>query len=98
MHFDFSTERQLALTMIPYVTEMVQDFTKYDASSRMAKTPASYHLFQVDLDAKPLSHTKKAVFHSFVARALFLVKHARPDITTAVAFLMSRVSKLDENN
>ena len=98
MHFDFLVKGQLSLTMIPYVAKLIQDFTKYDTSSKTTKTPASDHLFQVDPDAEPLSQTEKTIFHNFIARALLLTKQAHPDIATAIAFLTTHVTKPNQDD
>ena len=70
--------------MSTYVKEMIDDFAQYDKTKMMVKTPAADHLFQVDNDATLLPSQGIPVFYNFVARALFLAKHARPDIATAV--------------
>ena len=98
MHLDFSTKGWLALTMFPYIKEVVKDFTEYDMSSRTTKTPASDHLFQVNPDAELLSQTEKAMFHNFIARALFLTKQACPDITTVVAFLTTCITNPNQDD
>ena len=98
MQLDFSSAEQLVLTMPTYVKEMIDDFAQYDKTKTTVKTPAADHLFQVDDNATQFPSKGTPVFHNFVARALFLVKHARPDITTTIAFLIIRVSKLDEDD
>ena len=98
MQLDFSSAGQLALTMPTYVKEMVDDFAKYDKTKTMANTPAADHFFQVDDSTTKVPSEDILVFHNFVTMTLFLAKHARPDIATAVAFLTIRVSKPDEDN
>ncbi len=50
-------------------------------------------LFQVDEDAAVLPEGDRQVFHSVVAKLLYLSKRTRPDILTAVSFLCTRVTK-----
>ena len=84
--------------MLPYVKEIVNDFTKQTGDTKTAVTPAADHLFKIDQDAKPLSEEMGKVFHNFTAKCLFLTKRARPDISTAVAFCTTRVRKPDEDD
>jgi hypothetical protein len=98
MDLDFTVPGQVKITMIPYVNEIVDQFSEYDNSLSTAATPAAKHLFKVNDEAKPLAEDQKTVFHNFVAKCLFLTNRARPDITTAVAFLTTRVKSSDEDN
>ena len=43
-------------------------------------------------DAAALSKKKQDIFHSVVARLLWMMKRSRPDIETAVSFLCTKVS------
>ena len=58
-------------------------------------SPCANHLWKVNEDAEKLDEEKAKVFHSIVAKLLHVTKRSRPDIETAVAFLMTRVSKSD---
>ena len=98
MQFDFSSAGQLALTISIYVKKMIDDFAQYNKTKTTAKTPATDHLFWVDNNATHLLSEGISVFHDMVAKALFLAKHAKPDIATTVRFLITRVSKLDEDD
>ena len=73
-------------------------FKKYDPTEKTAATPAAEHLFKVDGNAIQLSVQLSTVFHHFVAKCLFATKRARPDISTAVAFLTTRVKGPDEDD
>ena len=61
-------------------------------------TPALKNLFVVRKDATELNEENSDTFHSVVAKLLFIMKRARPDLETAVSFLMTRVSKSDEDD
>ena len=96
MTFDFSTRGEVKITMFDYVKEIVSQFAKFDSSvTKTALTPAAEHLFQINDDATPLPKDEATVYHNFVAKSLFLTKRARPDISTAVAFLTTRVKGPD---
>jgi hypothetical protein len=98
MTLDFTVPGEVKITMIPYVKEIVNQFTEYDNSESTAATPAAEHLFKVNDETTPLSERQATVFHNFVAKCLFLTKRARPDIATAVAFLTTRVKASDEDD
>jgi hypothetical protein len=55
------------------------------------KCPWNDDLFKINWNGKPLSHEKARLFHTFVAKILFLSKRTRCDIQPAVAFLTTRV-------
>jgi hypothetical protein len=61
-------------------------------------TPALKNLFTINHDAKELNSDDSDTFHSVVAKLLFIMKRARPDLETVVSFLMTRVSKSDEDD
>jgi hypothetical protein len=65
---------------------------------RTVVTLALKNLFEVNEDAKELDIDKSDIFHSVVAKLLFIMKCARPDLETAVSFLMTRVSKSDKDD
>ena len=70
MQLDFSTPREVKVTMIPYIKEIVSLFKQYDNSKRTAKTPASEHLFKMHKDVQVLPEKQVAIFHTFVAKNL----------------------------
>jgi hypothetical protein len=61
-------------------------------------TPCNDKLFKIDKTTKKLDNERKAILHTFVMKAMFLCKRARPDITTTIGFLSSRVKDLDEGD
>jgi hypothetical protein len=56
-------------------------------------TPSNRSIFEVSMDAVLLPEEERKIFHSVVAKLLYLSKCARPDILTAVSFLCTRVTK-----
>ena len=58
-------------------------------------SPPTKIVFEVREDAENLSNKKGYLFHSVMAKLLFIMKRYRPDLETAVVFLMIRVSKTD---
>jgi hypothetical protein len=61
--------------------------------TRIAATPARRDLFDIDEDAKRLGKKQAEVFHSVVAKLLYVSIRARSDILLAISFLCTRVSK-----
>ncbi len=49
----------------------------------------------VNEDCKKLSNEAAATFHTIVAKALYVTKRARPDISLAIAFLTTQVRSRD---
>ncbi len=98
MTLDFMIPGEARLTMIPYVKAMVNKFLEHDNCSKTVLTPAGVNLFKVDPDCPAISEELATVFHNMTAKALFLTKRARPDLSTAVAFLTTRVKKPDEQD
>ena len=83
IQIDIHEQLQKAIDMFPENTSM------------KASSPASRYLFQVDDNAKQLDKHQREIFHSTVAKLLFIAKQARPDIEPTVAFLCMRVTKSD---
>ena len=62
------------------------------------RSPASENLFCIDESSKRLDPDHAQLFHTTVAKGLFLCKRARPDIMTAIAFLCTRVCEPTEED
>lgn len=56
------------------------------------------HIFNINENEEQLDSQKSAVFHSVTQKLLYLMKRLRPDIETAVSFLMRRLSKSDNDD
>ena len=84
--------------MFDCIKEMVDDFTKINPTTKTAPNPEASHLFKLNEEAEILDIKRAQTFHTYVAKALFATKRARPDIHTAVAFLTTRVMTPDEDD
>jgi hypothetical protein len=69
--------------------DKIQDVTQGILQS--ASTPAGNNLFTIDENSKELEKEEKELFHSLVAKLLYISKRVRPDILLAVTFLTTRV-------
>jgi hypothetical protein len=60
--------------------------------TRQVVTPAKKDLFEIDESSKRLPKVESEVFHSVVAKLLYVALRARPDILLPVSFLCTRVA------
>jgi hypothetical protein len=91
MHITYTKERTAVIVMKEYLTEAIQE-SKMEIN-RVAPTPAKKNLFDVDASAAPLNQKERDIFHSVVAKLLYVALRARMDLLQAVIFLCTRVSK-----
>ena len=90
MVLDYSTPGEVKVDMKEYVQEMLNEFP-LELPGKVTN-PNNDKLFKVE-SSKKLEPLKHEVFHTFVAKSLFLTKRARPDILPTVAFLCTRVDR-----
>jgi hypothetical protein len=90
MDITFNDDATVTLLMKEYLKEAIAD-SGMD-TSRVAATPAKRDLFAMDDKSKHLEKKKGELFHSIVAKLLYVSKRARTDLQLAVAFLCTRVS------
>lgn len=88
----------MLIDMIEYIRKIIEKFP--EEIIRRSPTLTADHLFKVrnEEDAKFLSEEMAQAFHKTVAQLLFHTGRARPDIATAVLFLIMRVQTPDEDN
>jgi hypothetical protein len=104
MTLDFSVNRQVKISMVDYAKEVIaawdkapkhtDDGFKLVELKRVRKgkmCTAPEDLFKVDEYATKLDVKQRTAFHNIVAKALYMVKRARPDASVSIAFLMTRV-------
>ena len=87
MTFTFSESGTVNIAMDGYVNDVIKSYEVTKKSS----TPAAADLFEVNDKSALLSKASKEIFHSRVAKLLYLAKRARPDTLLAVSFLTTRV-------
>ena len=96
MTLDYTQEGKVAIKMNDYVATIVDNAP--DDMKGVMNTPAAKHLFEVDGSTPRLSEEKAEFFHMMVAKLLFLCKRPRPDISTAIDFLSTRVQYSDQHD
>jgi hypothetical protein len=107
MTLDFSTKRQVKITMTDYVCGIIEAWDKAElevndgfikkkvCKLRNQTSAAPEDLFKVNEDAAKLPKDQATKFHNIVAKALHVSKRARPDTSVAIAFLTTRVREPD---
>ena len=76
---------------------MLSKFWEHFKLDRTAKTPAGLDLFEVK-SSELLDNTTHEVFHTFVAKGLFMCKQSQPDIQPTITVLATRVQELKSND
>jgi hypothetical protein len=104
MTLDFATSKIVKVTMLEYVDEIIGSWDKacselndgYKAVSgcKRIATAAPDNLFKVDEDAVKLDQARAKAFHNIMAKGIYVIKRARPDISLSIAFLNKRVNSL----
>jgi len=92
MTLDFSQKGKVKVRMDDYVTRMLEQFPVKFRTNEVQETPAATTLLEPGKGAR-LDQKRHEIFHSFVAKSLFLSKRARLDIAPTVAILASRVQQ-----
>jgi len=87
MLVDFTSIGKVKISMINLIDEILADCPV----DKSAASPAASHLFDINPECPKLSDRDREIFHSLVAKLLYIAKRARPDILLAVIFLTTRV-------
>jgi hypothetical protein len=96
MTLDHSEKCKVKIKMLDYVDKMLADLpAEMDGE---APSPAANHLLIVNDEQTKVEENKAELFHTYVAKTLFLCKRVRPDLQTAVAFLSTRVKSCGEDD
>jgi hypothetical protein len=95
-------QQSVTLNMTKYVEGCIEEFVMENEGIVLKKvvTPATSNLFRVrnHNEIKKISVNQAKIFHSTVAKLLFLAKRGRPDVLLAVSFLTTRVKSPDEDD
>jgi len=90
---DYRQKGKVKFSMYKYIEKMLEELPPNIEG--LATTPASSYLFNTDPGCKKLCKEQGQLFHHLVAKLLYLSKHTRQDIQTAVDFLCTRVRESD---
>jgi hypothetical protein len=96
MTLDYSKKGKVMIKMLDSIVKMIEDLLEeFDGE---APTLAGNHLFTVDEDSLKVKEKRAQLFHTYVAKTLFICKRARPDLQTTVSFLCKRLKDCWEND
>jgi hypothetical protein len=95
MKLDFTHKGKVKIDMIDYVKDML-DCAGIKVSGT-APTPAAEDLFSASSGPK-LDRKEAELYHTVVAKGLFVSKRARPDILPTIAVLCTRVREPHESD
>ena len=93
LELDFGDEEYAFVGMSKYVNECLMEWGGAGVSS----TPATSTLFD-DIESEALDDEAREIFHSRVAKLLYLAKRVRPDILLVISHLASKVTKPSVND
>ena len=83
--------KTVKITMASYLQEAIAESGM--EISRVAATPATHSLFEVGVEAAPLTGATADTFRRIVCKLLYVGIRARADILTALSYLTTRISK-----
>jgi hypothetical protein len=78
MNISFHSDRTASIVMKDYIKEAIAHFGEDITWS--ATTPAKRNLFEIKENSVPLTDANREIFHSVVAKLLYVSKHGRLDI------------------
>jgi hypothetical protein len=89
--------KSVKINMKKYIVGTIEEFSGEEPkeSLKIVTTAATNNLFRTRMDVEKLSKRGATIYHSKVAKLLFVAKRARPDILLAVSFLTTRVKSSD---
>jgi hypothetical protein len=96
MILTFNDDGSLQIETKKYIEEAIETFGE-DVSTNVSSAAAK-KLFEINPATEVLDTERADIFHSVVAKLLWVEKRSRPDIETAISFLCTRVFKNDEDD
>ena len=88
MEIIYRINGKVELSMFDYI-QLMDDLP--DNMAGTEKSPEAKHLFMMNQECEKLSQSPTQLFHHLVMKLLYLCRHTRQDIQTAVAFLFTRL-------
>ena len=90
--------KYLEIDMRGYIKDMIAYYPNAFKGTIKCSSPAGPDLFESKPNTGYLCKEKAELFHTMVAKGLFVAKRARPDILPVIAVLCTRVSKPTEHD
>ena len=100
MNITITEDKKLQIEMKEHLQEAIDMYSSIegDGVNEVVTSPARPRLREVNDDCPKLTGDKREGFHSIVAKLLWTMKRARPDLETAIGFLCTRVDKSDTDD
>jgi hypothetical protein len=96
MILDITDNGAMKVDMVYYIKGMIADFAYPIGPTNVTRWTEK--LLKVQKDAPKLEEERHKVFHTYVMKAMFLCKRARPDIDQGITFLSSRAKEANEGD
>jgi hypothetical protein len=96
MMIDYSEKGKVKFLMPDYVNGILEEALMDMAGTDV--TPASSKLFPDRKSTNKLDDKRAMMYHHLTAKMLYLCKRARPDLHTAISFLMTQVTQPDKDD
>ena len=80
--------------------EAIESYESWDGKevTEIVTSPAQRHLRLINNECPKLSGKQRELFHTVVAKLLYIMKRTRPDLETSIDHLCTRVTKSDEDD
>ena len=100
MNITIYLKEKIEIEMKDQLEKAVDIFTQSGRNeiTKQITSPATRMLIEVNSKCETLSRDKWDIFHSIVAKLLWIIKRARPDLETTISYLYTRVTKYDTDN
>lgn len=86
MTLDFLTDGECKVKQFEHIDNMIKSFPE-ELGKNKVKTPSSNHLYEGG-EGLLLTNEKREVFHSIVAKGIFVGGQSRPEIIPTVSVLI----------
>ena len=90
MDIEFCKNNKVAISMFKHINEALEMVS--GGVKGTTTTPAKKNLFDVDCESQILDEDWGDIFHSVVAKLLWIAKRGRPDLELSISFLCTRVA------
>ena len=90
MELDFSEPGVCHVKQNDHIDDIVSSWPEKFKDNDSVLTPASFDIFAKG-GGRLLSYERREIFHSVLAKALFICRRSRPDIMPTVSILPGRV-------
>ena len=100
MGITIKEDKHIQIEMKDQLFEAIESYESWDGKevTEIVTSPAQRHLRLANNECPKLSGKQRELFHTVVAKLLYIMKRARPDLETSIGHLCTRVTKSDEDD